>query len=150
MQTFQKIISFTLVCISLVACGKKEFKVQPWTLTNTDTITTPSGLKYLVVHQTKDSLATQAKAGKTVLVHYTGFLSDGKIFDSSIERNQPIQFQLGAGMVIPGWDEGIALMKVGDKLRLIIPPNLGYGNQSAGEIPANSTLLFDVELVGVR
>ena len=83
-------------------------------------------------------------------VHYTGYLTDGKIFDSSVKRNQPIEFVLGTGQVIQGWDEGIALMNVGDKLRLIIPPALGYGEKGAGDvIPPNSTLVFDVELISV-
>jgi peptidyl-prolyl cis-trans isomerase A (cyclophilin A) len=84
-------------------------------------------------------------------VHYTGYLMDGKIFDSSIERDEPIEFQLGRGMVIKGWEEGIALMQVGDKMRLIIPSELAYGpNGAGGVIPPNATLIFDVELVNVK
>jgi hypothetical protein len=86
-----------------------------------------------------------------VEVHYTGRLTDGKVFDSSRERNEPIEFILGSGQVIKGWDEGIALMKVGDKFQLIIPPDLGYGSKGAGKIiPPNATLIFDVELMSVR
>lgn len=125
--------------------------VKPWTLKSTDTIATASGLKYIVVEQSKNASAAKAENGKTVSVHYTGFLSDGKIFDSSIERGEPISFQLGQGRVIKGWEEGIALMKVGDKLRLIIPSSLGYGEAGAGGvIPPNATLFFDVELVNVQ
>lgn len=126
--------------------------LKPWTIKSKDTVTTASGLKYIVVEKSKNAEAKKAENGKTVEVHYTGFLTNGKVFDSSIERGQPISFPLGNGMVIKGWEEGIALMKVGDKLRLIIPSNLGYGEAVAagGNIPPNSTLLFDVELVDVR
>ncbi len=124
--------------------------VKPWNITSKDTVTTPSGLKYIVVSRA-DANATQAAAGKTVSVHYTGFLLNGNIFDSSVERGEPISFPLGNGMVIKGWEEGIALMKVGDKFRLIIPPNLAYGDQERGSaIPANSTLIFDCELINVQ
>jgi peptidylprolyl isomerase len=127
--------------------------VKPWTLTKAyDTVTTASGLKYIVVEKSTNPDAVKAENGKTVEVHYTGFLKDGKVFDSSISRGQPISFPLGQGMVIKGWEEGIALMHVGDKLRLIIPSDLGYGAAGAGggSIPPNSTLFFDVELMGVR
>jgi FKBP-type peptidyl-prolyl cis-trans isomerase len=93
----------------------------------------------------------QAENGKTVDVHYTGYLMDGRTFDSSIERGEPISFPLGQNMVIKGWEEGIALMKVGEKMRLIIPSELGYGDRGAGGvIPPNATLIFDVELVNVK
>ena len=93
-----------------------------------------------------------AKAGDTVWVHYTGTLqSNGTKFDSSLDRGEPINFTLGQGEVIKGWDEGIAGMKIGDKRQLIIPPTLGYGEKGAGNvIPPNATLLFDVELVEIR
>jgi len=87
-----------------------------------------------------------------VVANYTGWLEDGTKFDSSLDRGQPFSFALGQGMVIPGWDEGIGTMKVGGKRRLIIPPDLGYGTRAAtgGKIPANSVLIFDVELLGVK
>jgi FKBP-type peptidyl-prolyl cis-trans isomerase FkpA len=89
--------------------------------------------------------------GKTVKVHYTGWLADGKEFDSSLDLGEPIQFVLGSGRVIPGWDEGVAGMKVGGKRQLRIPPELGYGARGAGPtIPPNATLIFDVQLVSVK
>lgn len=109
---------------------------------------TASGLEYIEV---EEGTGAQAMAGKKVSVHYTGKFQDGRVFDSSISRGQPIEFQLGVGGVIKGWDEGIALMKVGGKAQLIIPSNLGYGERGAGGIiPPNATLVFDVELVDVK
>jgi FKBP-type peptidyl-prolyl cis-trans isomerase len=108
---------------------------------------TESGLEYIEV---EEGSGAQAEAGKTVSVHYTGKFQDGRVFDSSISRGAPITFPLGAGRVIRGWDEGIALMKVGGKAQLIVPPHLAYGERGAGGvIPPNTTLVFDVELVSV-
>ncbi|MFA6260449.1 MAG: FKBP-type peptidyl-prolyl cis-trans isomerase [Bacteroidia bacterium] len=124
---------------------------KPWVLKKSDTLTTASGLQYIYVEHSKSDTAMQAASGKTVSVHYTGFLTDGKVFDSSVDRGEPISFPLGQGRVIRGWDEGIALMKVGDKMRLIIPPHLGYGERGAGGvIPPNAILIFDVELMKVQ
>ncbi len=93
----------------------------------------------------------QPKTGNTVKVHYTGWLLDGKKFDSSVDRGQPFEFVLGRGQVIRGWDEGVATMHVGDKVRLTIPPDLGYGARGAGGvIRPNATLVFEVELLDVR
>ena len=111
-------------------------------------ITTASGLRYT-------DLATgdgaEAVPGKTVDVHYTGWLENGTKFDSSLDRRQPFSFALGGGQVIRGWDEGVAGMKVGGKRRLVIPSSLGYGARGAGGvIPPNATLIFEVELLRVR
>lgn len=112
-----------------------------------DTVTTDSGLKYIVLEK---GTGEQATKDKTVQVHYTGYLIDGKVFDSSVERNEPIEFVLGQQQVIKGWDEGIALMSVGDKYRLIIPAELAYGDKGAGNvIPPNAVLIFDTELISV-
>jgi peptidylprolyl isomerase len=110
-------------------------------------VTTPSGLKYV-----DEVVGTGGSptAGKKVTVHYTGRLANGTKFDSSVDRQQPYQFPIGIGMVVKGWDEGIMTMKVGGKRKLIIPPDLGYGQQDMGKIPPNSTLIFDVELLGVE
>jgi FKBP-type peptidyl-prolyl cis-trans isomerase len=92
-----------------------------------------------------------AQAGQSVVVHYTGWLTNGQKFDSSVDRNDPFDFRLGAGQVIPGWDQGVAGMQVGGKRKLTIPPNLGYGSRGAGGvIPPNATLVFEVELLAVR
>ncbi len=116
------------------------------------TVTTPTGLQY------QDSVVgtgAEAVKGQTVTVHYTGWLDSsgtkGKKFDSSVDRGEPFQFPLGAGMVIRGWDEGVQGMKIGGKRTLIIPSELGYGARGAGgAIPPNAKLIFDVELLGVR
>ena len=124
------------------------FTAFEFSYAQSDTITTESGLKYIVV---KEGKGKKAKVGQAVQVHYTGWLVDGKKFDSSRDRNEPIEFTLGEGQVIKGWDEGIALMRVGGKMRLIIPPELAYGSRAVGDIiPANSTLIFDVELLNIK
>jgi FKBP-type peptidyl-prolyl cis-trans isomerase len=111
-------------------------------------VTTKSGLKYV---DEKVGTGPEAKAGNQVTVHYTGTLKNGKQFDSSRTRNQPFVFELGAGRVIKGWDEGVAGMKVGGKRKLIIPSDLAYGKRGAGNvIPPDSELTFDVELLGVK
>jgi len=124
------------------AADKKESKMK----------TTPSGLQY---EDTKEGAGASPKTGQTCVMHYTGWLwengAKGKKFDSSVDRGQPFEFQIGQGRVIKGWDEGVATMKIGGKRNLLIPPDLGYGARGAGGvIPANATLLFEVELLGVK
>lgn len=109
--------------------------------------TTESGLKITI---TKKGKGDSPQRGDTVYVHYTGKLEDGTKFDSSHDRGEPLPFVLGKGMVIKGWDEGIALLNTGAEAQLVIPPNLGYGGRKMGTIPANSTLHFDVQLVEFR
>jgi peptidylprolyl isomerase len=110
--------------------------------------TTTSGLTYII---TRRGTGQTLKVGDTVQVHYTGLLTNGTKFDSSLDRNEPIAFPLGAGRVIKGWDEGILRLRVGDHATLIIPPQLGYGAKGAGGvIPPDATLIFIVEVVGVK
>jgi FKBP-type peptidyl-prolyl cis-trans isomerase len=109
---------------------------------------TESGLRYQIIQK---GSGKQAEKGKKVSVHYQGALENGQVFDSSYKRKQPIDFQLGVGQVIEGWDEGIALLQVGDKARFVIPSYLGYGSTGAGGvIPPDATLVFDVELMDVK
>ena len=109
---------------------------------------TESGLRYQIIQKGEGK---SAEKGKTVSVHYKGQLADGTVFDSSYKRNQPLDFTVGVGQVIPGWDEGIGLLQVGDKARLVIPSDLGYGSRGAGGvIPPDATLVFDVELMDVK
>lgn len=110
-------------------------------------VTTSSGLQYIDLTVGTGAIA---QAGQTVTVHYSGWLENGKKFDSSLDRGQPFSFPLGAGRVIKGWDEGVQGMKVGGKRKLIIPSGLGYGARGAGgAIPPHATLIFEVELLGV-
>jgi peptidylprolyl isomerase len=110
-------------------------------------ITTADGLQ---MQDLTVGTGQEVKSGDTVTVNYLGTLTDGTKFDSSYDRNQPFTTQIGVGQVIKGWDEGIVGMKVGGKRKLIIPPSLGYGSQAAGSIPPNSTLVFEVELIGIK
>ncbi len=137
------ILVFDVELVNVTKITKpKEFDVK-----GKDTTTTQTGLKCIIIHETD---GVQAKAGDMVTVHYTGYFLDGKIFDSSVQRGTPFGFQLGQGKVIKGWDEGIALLKVGEKARLIIPYTLAYGEKEIGPIPAKSTLIFDVELIDAK
>jgi FKBP-type peptidyl-prolyl cis-trans isomerase len=134
------LVAMVVLTLSLGVGGSMAENIQE--------VTTPSGLKY--VDQVVGT-GEAAVAGKNVSVHYTGWLENGKKFDSSVDRGQPFSFPLGGGRVIKGWDEGVQGMKVGGKRKLTIPSDLGYGSRGAGGvIPPNATLIFDVELLGVR
>jgi FKBP-type peptidyl-prolyl cis-trans isomerase len=109
------------------------------------------GMAELIIEDINVGEGDLAQAGQKVSVHYTGWLEDGSKFDSSKDRNEPFEFPLGRGYVIPGWDQGVAGMKVGGSRKLTIPPHLGYGASGAGGvIPPNATLIFEVELLAVR
>lgn len=110
-------------------------------------ITTASGL---IIEDIAEGAGDEATAGQTVSVHYTGWLTDGTKFDSSVDRDDPFTFVLGTGQVIAGWDRGVAAMRVGEKARLTIPPELAYGEPGyPGAIPPNATLIFEVELLSI-
>jgi peptidylprolyl isomerase len=116
--------------------------------TNQAAVTTASGLTYII---TKHGTGAQLKAGDEAIVNYTGLLTNGQKFDSSLDRGEPFSFPLGAGRVIKGWDEGVQKLRVGDHATLIIPPTIGYGSRGAGgAIPPDATLIFIIEVVGVK
>jgi len=125
---------------------KKQEMLEKLNSIGADAETTESGLKYIMIEEGSGKFP---KSGENVSVHYSGYLLDGTKFDSSYDRGEPIAFPLGQGRVIKGWDEGIGLLKVGGKAKFIIPPDLAYGSRAVGPIPANSILIFDVELVGI-
>ena len=136
------------LCVQSCASGDNRKTTYPGAETNMEEVATSSGLKYIDVVVGKGE---SPKQGSSVTVHYTGYLTDGKKFDSSVDRKEPFQFVLGMGRVIKGWDEGVATMKVGGKRKLIIPPQLGYGSRGAGNvIPPDAELIFDVELLGFK
>jgi len=147
----QRIVIIVIVFLLLAVGGYSLFKSQTPSapeISDADLITTTSGLQY---QDLEVGAGEEAKPGDQVSVHYTGWLEDGTKFDSSLDRNEPFQFQLGAGMVIKGWDEGVSDMKVGGKRKLVIPSNLGYGAAGAGGvIPPNATLIFEVELLAIN
>lgn len=143
-----RVVAAVLI-LALIAAGALYF-IAP-RLKNTAAgaeVTTASGLKYVDL---AEGAGPSPLPGKTAVVHYTGTLQDGTKFDSSLDRGQPYEFQIGSGSVIKGWDEGVLTMKVGGKRRLIVPPALGYGQSGRPpKIPGNATLIFDVELLRVK
>lgn len=153
MRGVEKIIVALLLVAAVVipACTQKETGPATGTKqaapTEASVVRLPSGLAYvdLVVGN-----GPHPSPGKSVKVHYTGWLEDGTKFDSSVDRGTPFEFTIGVGQVIPGWDEGVMTMKVGGKRKLIVPSQLGYGAAGAGGvIPPNATLIFEVELLDV-
>jgi peptidylprolyl isomerase len=126
---------------------KDRVVAEMWKVDSTLFKTTASGLKYAII---TNGDGPAVEAGKVVTVHYSGYLLDGTMFDSSVERDEPIQFVVGQGQVIPGWDEGMLLLKKGDKARFVIPPQLGYGEMVLEKIPVNSTLIFDTEVIDIK
>lgn len=158
---------FLVVAFIIFGCAKKEQKADDSAtsgeqgteqtigatgempdIENMEMMTTNTGLKYYPVQEGKGATPEQ---GQTAVVHYTGWLTDGKKFDSSLDRGQPFEFPVGQGRVIRGWDEGVAAMKVGGKRVLVLPPELAYGDRGAGGvIPPGATLVFEVELLEVK
>jgi peptidylprolyl isomerase len=134
------------VLVELVST-KEATVAKMWDVDSTLFKTTKSGLKYAIIKVGEGELVGKEKQAT---VHYSGFLLDGSKFDSSIERDEPFTFVAGVGQVIPGWDEGVQLMKKGSKARFIVPSNLAYGDRDLGKIPPNSTLIFDVEVLDVK
>jgi len=155
MRTVEKFLVMLLLvaAIAIPACSQREAKSGADTAAEAPAavqgaVTTPSGLSYTDLVK---GTGAQPVSGKSVTVHYTGWLTDGKKFDSSVDRGQPFVFRIGAGEVIPGWDEGVMGMRVGGKRKLIVPAKLGYGeNGAGGVIPPNATLVFEVELLDVE
>jgi len=134
-----KLLIITFIIISITGCNKSNEGKE---------VTTASGLKYIDI---KEGTGPSPAKGKLVSVLFIGTLQDGKVLDSTTDKNRPYQFTIGAGEVIPGWDEGIMSMKVGGKRKLIVPPNLAWGADGAGGvIPPNATVLFEVELLDVK
>ena len=118
--------------------------------TTQTTSPTESTEEKLTIEDIEEGSGTEVKSGDTIVIHYKGTLPDGTQFDSSYDRDEPFETQIGFGQVIKGWDEGVIGMKVGGKRKLIIPPSLGYGAQAVGSIPANSTLIFELELLEIK
>jgi peptidylprolyl isomerase len=134
------------VVINLID-AKDPIVAKSWDFDTTKIVASKSGLKYVVL---QTGTGEKADSADLVTVHYTGFLTSGKIFDSSVERDEPFKFRLKLQPVIPGWEEGIKLLGKGGKAKLFIPPALGYGAVPVGNIPPNSTLIFDVEVIDVE
>lgn len=162
-----KYLVYVLVCLfalALVGCGnkeetepvsepvaqvseevKEEVKEEP-----KEEAKTPEKVTKLQIIDEVDGTGDPVKEGQTVTVHYTGKLDTGKVFDSSVERNEPFSFTVGEGQVIEGWEKGLIGMKKGGKRKLVIPPDMGYGDRDMGDIPPNSVLYFEIELVDIN
>lgn len=121
---------------------------KPFDIQGKDSVTTASGLKYYIIE--KGDLSRKPKPGNQAVAHYAGYLTNGTKFDASYDRGEPFVFPVGEGRVIKGWDEIVQQMGIGSKYRVVIPPALGYGMEGAGSIPANATLIFDMELLDIK
>lgn len=144
-----KYVFFSAIAIFLIfGCSKSIDTNKPAKIDESKYVTTESGLKYADI---KVGTGESPAPGDKVVVHYTGWLMNGTRFDSSVLKNRPFEFTLGAGQVIKGWDEGVATMRVGGIRQLIIPPDLAYGQNGAGNvIPPNATLIFEVQLLEIK
>ncbi|HKZ80652.1 MAG TPA: FKBP-type peptidyl-prolyl cis-trans isomerase [Pyrinomonadaceae bacterium] len=143
----QQVRTMAIALVVVLAIGAIVYVMWRRGNSSEGEVRTASGLRYVDL---KEGTGPAPKFGQTVTVHYTGTLENGTKFDSSLDRGQPFEFRIGTGSVIKGWDEGLMSMKVGGKRKLIIPPSLGYGARAQPNIPANSTLIFDVELLNVK
>ena len=141
------VLAFALV---LSACTGGEKASEEKTNNPINQIGENAMVEELIIEDVLVGEGEEASKGATISVHYTGTLTDGTKFDSSVDRGEPFSFILGAGQVIKGWDEGFAGMKVGGKRKLTIPADMAYGQRAVGQIPANSTLIFEVELLGIN
>ncbi len=125
---------------------RKPVQPEPFNIANKDTLETLTGVKYIIV---KEGIGEKPEEGDVVVVHYTGYLPDGTVFDSSVRREQPFKFVAGSRQVIPGWDKTIRYLNKGSKARIIVPPEMAYGDKKVGIIPPSSTLIFDIELIDI-
>ena len=141
--------AIVVVAVAIYATQNNDIKQPPQNMNGFDKLTTSNqGVEIEIL---KEGTGTAAKNGDAVSVHYVGTLENGVKFDSSVDRNVPFEFTLGAGQVIPGWDVGVEGMKIGEKRKLVIPSSLAYGERGAGGvIPPNATLVFEVELLGIK
>lgn len=150
---YTALLTFTVLVLATaqLACTKKEDKAaDQTTATQTTSAGTTADVTELKMEDTKAGTGAEAQNGKRVTVHYTGTLTNGTKFDSSKDHGQPFTLTLGQGQVIQGWEKGLLGMKVGGQRKLTIPPSMGYGAQAMGPIPANSTLVFEIELLNVE
>ena len=141
------VIIFALVCLATFWPQKQKLLLNKQLVKEEKGEASMSG--QLIIEDTLIGTGKTVISGDTVKIHYTGTLEDGTVFDSSITRNEPFETQIGVGMLIQGWDQGIPGMKIGGKRHLIVPAELGYGSRAVGSIPANSTLIFEVELLDI-
>lgn len=141
------VIVFTFVCFAAFWPQKQKLLSDKQLVKEEKGEASMSG--QLIIEDTLVGTGATVQTGDMIKIHYTGTLENGTVFDSSVARNEPLETQIGVGMLIQGWDQGIPGMKVGGKRHLIIPAELGYGSRAVGSIPANSTLIFDVELLDI-